>query len=123
MEENKADRPVRRRRHSQAFKAEAVAACSQPGVSIAAVALRYQLNANLLRRWVAEREQRGAPAQAQAMAVSAPAFVPLQLDTLRDGEATPDIVIEIKRGAAMVTVRWPGAAAAECATWLHGWLR
>jgi transposase len=40
MEENKAGRLVRRRRHSQAFKAEAVAACRQPGVSIAAVAMR-----------------------------------------------------------------------------------
>jgi transposase-like protein len=123
IEENKADGAVRRRRHSQAFKAEAVTACRQPGVSIAAVALRYQLNANLLRRWVAEQEQRGAPASSQAMAVPAPAFVPLRLDAVRDGEATPDIVIEIKRGAAMVTVRWPGTAAAACATWLHGWLR
>ena len=77
IEENKAGDPVRRRRHSQAFKAEAVAACKQPGISIAAVALRYQLNANLLRRWVAEQEGRNAPAQARTMAVSAPAFFPL----------------------------------------------
>ena len=44
----------RRRRHSAAFKAEAVTACRQPGVSIAAVALSRSLNANLLRRWVVE---------------------------------------------------------------------
>ncbi|MEX3935788.1 hypothetical protein AB4Y32_28975 [Paraburkholderia phymatum] len=29
----------------------------QPNVSIAAVALHYQLNANLLRRWVAAQEE------------------------------------------------------------------
>ena len=49
----------RRRYHSAQFKAESVAACRQPGVSIAAVALSRSLNANLLRNWVvaAEREE------------------------------------------------------------------
>jgi transposase len=56
MEENREVNPVRRRRHSAAFKAKAVRACMHPGVSIAAVALHYQLNANLLRRWVADHE-------------------------------------------------------------------
>jgi transposase len=49
MEENVDVRP--RRRHGAEFKAEAVKACMQPGISIAAVALRYRLNANLLRQW------------------------------------------------------------------------
>ena len=47
----------RRRRHSAEFKAEAVAACRQPGVSIAAVAMSRSVNANLLRRWVVEAER------------------------------------------------------------------
>ena len=34
-----------------------MAACQQPGVSIAAVALARGLNANLLRRWVVEAER------------------------------------------------------------------
>lgn len=38
--------PRRRRRHSAEFKAQVIQACKQPGVSIAATALRYQLNAN-----------------------------------------------------------------------------
>src|SRR6266702_6725520 len=49
----------RRRRHSAEFKAAAVAACLQPGVSIAAVALSRGLNANLLRRWLVESERTG----------------------------------------------------------------
>jgi transposase len=53
MNENVELGPVRRRRHSAEFKAQAVKACMRPGVSIAAVALHYRLNANLLRRWVA----------------------------------------------------------------------
>ena len=42
--------PRRRRTHSPAFKAHVLQACSQPGVSIAAVALSNGLNANLVRR-------------------------------------------------------------------------
>ena len=51
----------RRRHHSVFFKAEAVGACQQPGVSIASVALARGLNANLLRRWVQEAERGDAP--------------------------------------------------------------
>jgi len=43
--------PVKRRRHSPEFRAKIVAACTQPGVSIAAVARQYQLNANLVHKW------------------------------------------------------------------------
>jgi len=39
----------RNRRHSPEFKARVIAACLQPGVSIAAVALVNGLNANYLR--------------------------------------------------------------------------
>ena len=51
----------RRRRHSALFKAEAVGACQQPGVSIAAVALARGLNANMLRDWVRKAERSGRP--------------------------------------------------------------
>ncbi len=126
MEENREVEPVRRRRHSAAFKAEAVRACRHPGVSIAAVALHYRLNANLLRRWVADHELEQPDAGIsvdQSMPIKQAEFVPLQLNLGDTAASTPDIAIEIRRGAAMVTVRWPASAAAECATWLQGWLR
>lgn len=85
--------------------------------------MQYQINANLLRRWVAEQEPRNAPGSSQAVAVPAPEFVPLQLGAARETETPQDIIIEIRRGAATVTVRWPGVAASDCATWLQGWLR
>ena len=125
MEENREVKPVRRRRHSTAFKAEAVKACMQPGVSIAAVALHYRLNANLLRRWVADHETQAPNAVTSAsksMPIQSAEFVPLQLNLGNLTASTPDIVIDIRRGAAMVTVRWPASAATECATWLQGWL-
>jgi transposase len=49
---NQVDGRPRRRRHSDEFKAAAVTACMQQGVSIAAVAMAHGINANLLRRWV-----------------------------------------------------------------------
>jgi len=44
-----------RRTHSDLFKAEAVGACQQQGVSIAAVALAPGVNPSLVRRYCGER--------------------------------------------------------------------
>ena len=44
----------RRGRYSDEFKRKVIAACLEPGVSTAAVALANGLNANLLRRWVVD---------------------------------------------------------------------
>jgi transposase len=42
---------TKRRRFSKTFKAKIVAACHQPGASVAGVALANGLNANLVHRW------------------------------------------------------------------------
>src|SRR5258705_407588 len=120
MEENVDIQPTWRRRHSTEFKAQAIKACMQPGVSIAAVALHYRLNANLLRRWVAAHEERDAVAEAhEAPTLSSAEFVPLQLCSPTANGCTQDIVIEFRRGATTVTLRWPASAAGECAKWLQ----
>lgn len=66
MTESKSGR--RRRLYSPEFRADLVATCKQPGVSIAAIALANGMNANVLRRWLAEDRQTsaGAPEQAGA---------------------------------------------------------
>lgn len=96
----------------------------QSGISIAAVALHYRLNANLLRRWVAAQEELDAAAQArESMSVPSAEFVPLQLGSPNPAAERQDIVVELRRGATTVTVRWPRSAAGACATWLQGWPR
>ena len=117
-------RPVvgrrRRRLHSDEFKADAVSAASQPGVSMASVALTRGINANLLRRWVREAEV--SPIKTLAKATpAAPAFVPVQLPD----PAAPvgKIRIDVRRGATTITVAWPMTAAAECASWMRELLR
>jgi len=124
--ENVLDGRRRRRKHSAEFKAQVVAACRKRGVSIAAVALDYRLNANLVRRWVvtAERAGQGPSTEAEltptGAASSNPSFVPVEVQTLGP---TQEIVIELRRGATVVKVSWPLAAATACATWLGQWLR
>ena len=120
----------RRRQHSAEFKAKVVAACRKPGVSIAAVALANGLNANLLRRWVVAEER--APAgeadrdgQCGAGAIerrAAHVHSDRRWRALRSRTAQ-EITIELRRGATVVKVGWPLAAAADCAAWLRELLR
>jgi transposase len=116
----------RRRRHSAAFKAEAVASCRQPGVSIAGVALARGLNANLLRRWVVEAERAGlmsvpGPSTASSVALeSTKGFLPVALSSSPTEGA---IRIEVRRGSSTVSVQWPVTAARECALLLRELLR
>jgi len=123
-EQAPADR-CRRRRYSREFKAQVVAACQGPGVSIAAIAWHHQLNANLLRRWVEQAAGKTPgrdPNHAVAVQSAAPpTFVPVPLET-RTARAT-EIRIEVRRADQSITVSWPTTEAAQCAAWLREWLR
>jgi transposase len=112
----------RRRRHSAEFKAEVVSACMRPGVSTAAVALHYRINANLLRRWVTAREAKDAVARSASASTNGTEFVPVPLIASTQAPAQ-EIVLEVRRGATAITMRWPVSAAHDCAQWLQGWLR
>jgi len=86
-----------RRRHSSQFKAQVLSEIAQPGISIAAVARRHNLNANLIHKW---RKQ-----------LATPAFMPLTLPT--PGNPVPSTVaedairIEVPRAGGPITVTWP----------------
>jgi transposase len=107
----------RRRTHSELFKAEAVGACQQEGVSIAAVALARGVNASLLRRWLAEAGANRAPIAIQRT-------VPVMATESRDGfipvpmPANPTegrIRVEVRHKSRSVSIEWPASAARECA--------
>ena len=124
--------PKFRRRHSAQFKAQVLAACAEPGASVAAVALSFGLNDNLVHQW---RRGRGASpvrsAASTTVAESAPEFVALSLPAPPPGSAPTPVAVapaqkirlELKRGALGVSVTWPVSAAAECAVWLGELLR
>ena len=112
-------KPVARRRHDAQLKERVVAACAQPGASVARIALEHGLNANLVHRWrrIAEGREIGAYAKPVATQfVSLPIPAPLEA-------ASADIRIELRRGPTSITVTWPSGAAAECAMWLRELLR
>lgn len=117
---------IRRRRHSEEFKAKVVSACCQPGVSIASVAMTHGLNANLLRRWIHEREGDATKPRLPALegptiSESTPSFVPLALS--KPAARAGDIHVDLWRNELKVSVTWPASASAECAAWLRELMR
>ena len=113
-----------RRRHSEELKARVLAACGEPGASVAQA---HGLNANLVHKW---RRGRGAQTLTQAGALRSAAtagaeFIPLALPAATVAAAgqphaapVADIRIEWRRGTAAIAVSWPVSAAPECARWL-----
>ncbi|MDM0072696.1 transposase [Variovorax sp. J31P207] len=122
--------PKQRRRHSAAFKAQVLAACAEPGASVAAVALSFGLNDNLVHQWRRGRGAIPAPSPASATVERAREFVELSLPAppaapapSRVAASTETIRLEFKRGALGVSVTWPVSAAVDCAAWLRELLR
>jgi len=122
-----------RRYHSPEFKAQVVQQCGHDRASVAGVALRHQINANIVHRWIREHEQRGRHSNT--------AFIPLSIDvpseltlpapnrsanssgTSIEGSDLATIRVEIRRGQQSVTVDWPVQDGITCAAWLGEWLK
>ena len=113
----------RRRVHSAEFKAQVLAECQEPGVSVAAVALAHGLNVNLVRKWLVGHgiKRAGLPAPrtvariqpAAAEPTASRHFIPVELAPAAiaiDEAAAPslsDIHIELTRGGTQLCVGWP----------------
>ena len=115
-------KPIRRRRyHREEFKQAVIAACCEPGASVAGIAMANEVNANQVRRWMRERGIESPTRRLTKLKEMAPAFVPVPI-----APATPEspaIRSEIRRGNAAIKIDWPTHAAGACATWLRDWLR
>lgn len=69
-----------RRRYDKQAKAELVQTCLKPGVSVARVALKHGINANLLRKWISlhlQKQEQSPVATSQSVAPSPPPFIPV----------------------------------------------
>ncbi|RMM00921.1 Transposase [Pseudomonas amygdali pv. eriobotryae] len=94
------------------FKAQVVQECLSPDVSIASVALRHGINANLVRKWI--------PIYRDRQASALPAFVPLKLETALATTARQDVArIDISSGQRTVTVNWPISDPDGCARFIR----
>jgi transposase len=114
----------KRRFYSLELKLQIVQACTQPGASIAGVALQHGINTNIVHRWIREHSQGTLVIQPQA-------FVQVTLSTQPEpvaikpvvAAATPEIRMELRRGTSSATVMWPSELAVDCGVWLREWLR
>jgi transposase-like protein len=118
----------RRGRYSDQFKRQVIAACLEPGISTAAIALANGLNANLVRCWVAgsaqSRNTRRSKAAPTLVPVhTTPAFLPVKFESAATPTASAivqaDIRIELQHGASAVQIHWPLSASSQCAQWLR----
>lgn len=113
----------RHARYSDQFKRQVVAACREPGVSTAAVALANGLNANMVRRWGVQSSQRS---EGQLTNVTRPlvpdhtnpAFIPVKLAPTPPMQAGA-IRIELQHARGAIQIHWPVAASSQCAQWLR----
>lgn len=115
-------KPVTRRRHGDDLKAQVLRECDSPGASVAAVALAHGLNANLVHKW-RRLARAGYPGPAPVPEPAQFIALPLSPAPVPASHAPHDIRIELSRGAMVVSITWPAAAAAECGAWMRELLR
>lgn len=104
-----------RRKYSSAFKKRVLAECQHTGESIAGVALRHGLNANLIHKWRQTSRRQGnsdfvrlpAPSETPPSALSAPVS---PADTIR---------LEVTMGQSRVIVDWPLSRLHQSIDWLR----
>ena len=108
-----------RRRYSAALKAQVMAECSEPGTSVAKVAMAHGINANVVHRWrQLVREGKVVVPTKTGEFIALPLAVPAA-----PAAAPADIRVELRRGAVTMTVIWPTSASAEFAMWTRELLR
>lgn len=109
--------PKKRRRYTAAFKAQILAECDQPDASVAGVAIRHQLNPNLVQKWRLQARRDGqddflrlpkpAPSASQVAVSAAPTADPV---TVR---------MEVPIPAGTLIVHWPIEALPHSVDWLR----
>lgn len=110
------------REHPAALRQQVLNECAQPGASVAKVALAHGLNANLVHAWRKQQRDKLTRPDDAARPPTTAEFIALPLLSAPP-TPLPDIRIELRRGAATVSITWPGQCAGECAAWLGEWLR
>ncbi|AMO55062.1 IS66-like element accessory protein TnpA [Endozoicomonas montiporae] len=96
--------PKTRRRFTPEFKAMILKACKEPGNSVAGVAQKYNLNANLLHKWRRQFEQEPATD-----------FIPLTVTTPLIDQRDQTVRIELPNGTV---IHWPADRIMESVDWL-----
>jgi len=108
--------PSTRRSYSKSFKAQIVQECSQPGGSIAQIALSHGINANLVHKWIRLHNPTALS--------TPPAFVPVKLPPAVPATTSPATIrIEVPHPCGTLVVNWPLESAATATAFLRDLLR
>jgi len=116
-----------RRTHSEQFKQELVAQCSQPGMSLACVAIQHGLHPNLLSRWLKERILRDQ--SLVSTAPTSPQFVPVHFEPSQPADApksktvSSKIEVSIDRGELRIVLKVDPSQLSDLGTMLRELLR
>ncbi len=105
--------PVKRqrRRHSLEFKQQVLAACAEPDASIAAVAQRFNINANLIHKW-------RRPAQTIHPSESSD-FVKVTLPRPTASTSPQALKLELTCAHGLVVIHWPMNQLSALTDWLR----
>lgn len=107
-----------RRRYGTDVKAQVLAECDEPGMSVAKIAMTHGINANVVHRW---RQQ--ARESTVAIKPRSPEFVAVTLPPEPAHVQAGDIQIQLRRGTTAMTITWPMSAATDFAAWMRELLR
>lgn len=94
-----------RRTHSPAFKSQVLRECAEPGASVAAVAQRHDVNANLIHKWK----------RASLVSVRPEGFMPVALPVRKAATPSDKVLFEVDG----LKVHWPLAAIEQALPWLQ----
>jgi hypothetical protein len=114
-----------RRTHSLEFKTQVLAACRQPGASIAAVALAHGLNSNVVHKWLAgigmKRFGQSLSAEGEPAPVAPMQFLPVGLAANGPDRSScsQDIRLDLDLGAVQIKLHCAHGGGASVAALLH----
>jgi transposase len=112
------DKTAKRRRYGAQLQAQILAECEAPGASVARVAMSHGINANIVHSW--RRRARAGTVSADVVPAE---FVGVAVAQVPESAVPETIQIQLRRGATMMTVSWPVAAAQQLTAWTRELLR
>ena len=105
------DKPkTKRRRYSLDFRLSVLKECESPGSSIAEVARKHELNANLVHKWRRDHCRSQAPQRDD--------FIALPILATPTGQVEATIKVELLSSAGPIVLHWPLSDAIQLAHWL-----
>ncbi len=115
---------AKRKRYTKAFKQKVIAAGSQPGASVARVALEHGLNANMLRKWIRVALNKSADNTPGFVALPMPGNVPAPSRSPVTQNVDPESIrMEIPYRHQSINISWPVSQTDRCLALLRELLR